>query len=62
MLICHDAGCKVAIRACQQSILLAVCQCVQTSEAERIGINHVAKVLPAGNDRSADQCTLYSDS
>ena len=33
----------------------SLCMCLQTSEAERIGINQVAKVLTAGNDRSADQ-------
>ena len=28
---------------------------LQTSEAERIGINQVAKVLPSGNDKGTDQ-------
>ena len=28
---------------------------MQTSEAERIGINQIAKVLPRGNDKSSDQ-------
>lgn len=28
----------------------------QTSEAERIGINQIAKVLPRGNDKASDQC------
>jgi hypothetical protein len=32
----------------------------QTSEAERIGINQIAKVLPRGNDRGTDQCKLIS--
>ena len=27
----------------------------QTSEAERIGINQIAKVLPRGNDKASDQ-------
>ncbi len=30
---------------------------LQTSEAERIGINQVAKVLPPGNDKGTDQRT-----
>ncbi len=30
---------------------------MQTSEAERIGINQVAKVLPSGNDKGTDQRT-----
>ena len=31
---------------------------VQTSEAERIGINQIAKVLPRGSDKSSDQREL----
>ena len=32
--------------------------CVQTSEAERIGVNQVAKVLPSGKASGTEQCTL----
>ncbi|KAK9842276.1 hypothetical protein WJX81_004143 [Elliptochloris bilobata] len=32
---------------------------VETSEAERIGINQVAKVLPSGNDKGTDQLTAH---
>lgn len=32
---------------------------IETSEAERIGVNHVTKVLPAGNDKGADQLTAH---
>ena len=31
---------------------------VQTSEAERIGINQIAKVLPRGSDKNSDQREL----
>ena len=31
------------------------CVHAQTSEAERIGINQIAKVLPRGNDKASDQ-------
>ncbi|KAK9787263.1 hypothetical protein WJX73_001466 [Symbiochloris irregularis] len=32
---------------------------VETSEAERIGINQVAKALPSGSDRAADQLVAH---
>ncbi len=31
--------------------------CMQTSEAERIGVNQVAKVLPSGKASGTEQCT-----
>ena len=40
----------------QQSIFVMAEYTIQTSEAERIGVNQVARVLPAGNDSGSDQC------
>ena len=40
--------------AAEPGLILAV----QTSEAERIGINQIAKVLPRGSDKSSDQREL----
>ena len=40
----------------QQFIFVLAEYTIQTSEAERIGVNQVARVLPAGNDSGSDQC------
>jgi hypothetical protein len=46
-----DAGLKKLGSSLQVRLYL----CVQTSEAERIGVNQVARVLPSGNDSGSEQ-------
>ncbi|CAL8470813.1 g10355 [Coccomyxa elongata] len=42
-----------------QSIFVQSKYTIETSEAERIGINQIAKVLPRGNDKGTDQLTAH---
>ncbi|EIE22810.1 Mov34-domain-containing protein [Coccomyxa subellipsoidea C-169] len=42
-----------------QSIFVQSKYTIETSEAERIGINQIAKVLPRGNDKGTDQLSAH---
>lgn len=51
-----------SIDGVQQSVFVAADYTIQTSEAERIGVNQVARVLPSGNDSGSDQLSAHYSS